>query len=273
MEFWGSIIQFLDTENVRPVTFGLYHWICVALTILACVLVCKFVKKQEVRVMRRTFWVIFVIFVILEAYKQVCFTFNYDGQKISSEFLWYAFPFQFCSSPMYVSLLAALFKNQKLHDVFCSYLATFSLFAGLVVLAYPEQCFVETVGVNIQTMIWHCGMIVLGVYLLYSGYVKIEHKTVLKAIPVFICFVLVATVLNEIAFVTGLLEEHNFNMFFISPHCEPSLPVYSLVQQVVPYPWSLLIYVVGFSAAAYIILLIAMGIKHLAKDRKEFVAA
>ena len=104
---------------------------------------------------------------------------------------------------------------------------------------YPEAVFVETIGISIQTMICHGSMITVGIYLLYSGYVKLEHKTILKAIPVFIIFVFTAVILNEIAFQTELLYEHEFNMFFISPHCDPSLPVYSLVQNVVAYPWCL----------------------------------
>jgi len=52
-------------------------------------------------------------------------------------------------------------------------------------------------------------------------------------------------------------------MFFVSRHCEPSLPVYSIVQGIVPYPWCLIIYIVGFTLAAYIMLLIAMLIKKI----------
>ena len=118
-------------------------------------------------------------------------------------------------------------------------------------------------GVNIQTMICHGSMITIGIYLLYSGYVKVEHKSILKALPVFAIAVLIAVALNEIAYFTGLLETDTFNMFFVSRHCEPSLPVYSIVQGIVPYPWCLIIYIIGFTIAAYIMLLIAMLIKKL----------
>lgn len=47
-------------------------------------------------------------------------------------------------------------------------------------------------------------------------------------------------------------------MFFVSRHFAPSLPVYSSVQAVVPYPWCLFIYIAGFTAASYILLLLAM---------------
>ena len=80
---------------------------------------------------------------------------------------------------------------------------------------------------------------------------------------VFAATVSMAVLFYEIAPWTGLLGRESFNMFFVSRHCEPSLPVYSLVQAVVPYPWCLLIYIAGFTAASYLILLIAMGICRL----------
>ena len=59
-------------------------------------------------------------------------------------------------------------------------------------------------------------------------------------------------------------EGETFNMFFISPYCEPSLPVYSIVQACVPYPWCLIIYILAFSLAAFLVLLAAIGIGRLA---------
>jgi hypothetical protein len=112
-------------------------------------------------------------------------------------------------------------------------------------------------------------MLTVGMYLLYTGYVKRELKTVVKALPVFCVAVVTAMIFNEIAHATGLLEEHTFNMFFISPYCEPSLPVYSLVQQAVPYPWCLFIYIAAFTAAAALIILVSMLIDYCFSKRKR----
>ena len=60
----------------------------------------------------------------------------------------------------------------------------------------------------------------------------------------------------EIAYQTGLLESETFNMFFFSPYCAPELPVYSQIQGIVPFPFSVLIYVAGFTAASGIIMLL-----------------
>jgi hypothetical protein len=166
---------------------------------------------------------------------------------------------------MYVGLLAGIVRRGKVHDAACAYLATYAVFAGACVMFYPNDVFISTIGINIQTMICHGSMLTIGIYLLATGYVKLEHKTILKAIPVFCCAVLIAVVLNEIAYRTGLLTTDTFNMFFISPYCDPHLPVYSIVQEHVAFPWCLIIYIAAFSLAAYLMLLIAMGVKALVK--------
>lgn len=128
-------------------------------------------------------------------------------------------------------------------------------------MVYPGDVFVGTVGINIQTVICHGSMICVGVYLFYTGAVKLENRTIMKAMLVFACTVSMAVLFNEIAYWTGLLERETFNMFFISRHCAPSLPVYSTVQSIVAYPWCLMIYILGFTLASYLILLVVIGVR------------
>ena len=82
----------------------------------------------------------------------------------------------------------------------------------------------------------------------------------------------IAMILNEVAYRSGLLQTHSFNMFYISPYCDPHLPVYSLVQEAVPYPFSLIIYIVGFTAAGYLMLLGGMGVRKLALSTRRHQA-
>ncbi len=262
MSFWQTILKILDADMTRPEMYGWFHLLFFGLTILLAVALSAHYRGCTPDQMRRMILLVSIAVAVLEVYKQINYSFGYtDG--ITFDFQWYAFPFQFCSTPMYVGLLAGLTKKGKLHDAANAYLATYALFAGVCVMVYPATVFISTIGINIQTMICHGSMIVVGVCLLASGIVKLEHKTILKALPVFAVCVLLAWAMNEIAYRMGLLETETFNMFFISPYCEPSLPVYSLVQAVVPFPLSLVIYIAGFSAAAYIILLTAMGISKL----------
>jgi hypothetical protein len=262
MEIIASILRFLDYQATTPKTLGLYHIFFLLLTAAVTVFMCRQARHHNAQQVRKVLRFTALLVIGLEIYKQINYTFSYtDG--ITASYQWYAFPWQFCSTPMYVGLLAGVTRKGRIHDSLCAYLTTFAVFAGLAVMLYPGDVFTGTVGINLQTMICHGSMVVIGGYLLASGHVKLESKTVLKAVPVFAVTIGIAMILNEVAFRTGLLENHGFNMFYISPHQPGHLPVYSLVQQVVPYPLSLVIYIVGFSAAAWLMLLIPMAGKHL----------
>ncbi len=269
MNFWGEVLQVLDAQMQEPEMYGWFHLLFFSLSIIAGVVLCRCGKAGEERFTRRLLIVTAAISLALEVYKQINFTFSYDGATITTDYQWYSFPFQFCSTPMYIGLIAGLVRHRKIHNALCAYLATFALFAGLCVMVYPPQVFISTIGINIQTMICHGAMVSVGIYLFGTRYIEAEHKTVIKAIPVFAVCIVIAMILNEIAYFSGLLETDTFNMFFISPHCEPSLPVYSLVQAVVSFPWCLFIYIIGFSAAAYVVLLISMLIKKVASKHKN----
>lgn len=261
--FFASILELLDSRMDTPQLYGVFHLLWLIGSFGAAVAFTMWHRRHPAASQRKVILITSITVIIFEIYKQINYSFSYtDG--ITFDYQWYAFPMQFCSTPMYVGLLAGLTKKGKLHNALCAYMATFSLFAGMAVMFYPGDVFTQTIGINIQTMVCHGSMIFLGVYLLATGYVRLEHKTVLKAVPVFSFFVILAMILNEIAYQSGLLETEEFNMFFISPYCAPHLPVYSLVQGVVPFPWCLLIYIAGFTLAAYAVLLIAMGVRTLA---------
>ena len=265
MNFFASVLRILDASMETPTLYGWFHLLWLAITFLSGIALCVWHRKGgDERRVRNVVFGVAVLVIILEAYKMINYSFSYENGVVF-DFQWYAFPWQFCSTPMYVGFLAGIIRKGKVHDALCAYLATFAVFAGAAVMVYPGDVFVGTIGINIQTMICHGSMITVGMYLLYTGYVKLEHKTILKAMPVFACTLLVAVVLNEIAYYSGLLERETFNMFFVSRHLESTLPVYSLVHNAVPFPFNLLIYIAGFTAAAYLMLVIAMGIRTLGR--------
>ena len=266
MEFIKTLLAFGDTQGPVPAVFGIYHIICLVLTAGLTAFAAIRGKHHSEKKIVNVVLITAIVVALFEIYKQINYTFG-DGSG-EPYYQWYAFPWQFCSTPLYIGLLAGIIRKGRIHNALCAYLATYSVFAGLAVMIYPGDVFVGTVGINIQTIICHGSMVVIGGYLLGSGHVKLEMKTVLKAMPVFAICVALAAVMNEMAHAAGLLENHNFNMFYISPYLECTLPVYSLVHNAVPFPVNFIIYVLGFTAAACVILLLAKGIAALASKVK-----
>ena len=134
MHFLGRLINILDTDMTEPTLYGWFHLLFVALIIVTTITLYKFLKNPQEKTVRKILLVFSLLSIFLEIYKQINFTFSYDGNVISADYQWYAFPFQFCSTPMYIGLFAGLVKNKKIHKALCNYLATFSLFGGLCVI-------------------------------------------------------------------------------------------------------------------------------------------
>lgn len=265
MDFWVKILKFIDTKmKVAPEAYGSFHLISWALSILLGVAICTyFLKNKNHDTVRKTVMLISAVVLLSEIIKQVNYSAVFTASGVEWDFQWYAFPYQFCAMPMYIGVLQGIFKKGKIHDALCAFLATYAIFAGVCVMFYPGDVFTKTFYTCVQTMLCHGTMLPLGVYLMFTGHVELKHKTILKAMAVFGIALSSAMVLNEVVFYSGILNGETFNMFFVSRHFPSTLPVYSLVHNSVPFPLNVIIYFCGFSLAAYVILLIGMGIKKL----------
>ncbi len=272
MDFWANILKFIDTKmKATPGAYGTFHLVSWGLSILLGVVICLlFRKNKNPERVRRTVLIISAVVLLSEIIKQINYSASFPATGgIVWDFQWYAFPYQFCAMPMYIGVLQGIIKKGKVHNALCAFLATYAIFAGVCVMFYPGDVFTRTFYICVQTMLCHGTMLPVGVYLMYSGHVEVKHKTILKAMPVFAIALSSAMVLNEIMYASGILNGETFNMFFVSRHFPSTLPVYSLIHNSVPFPLNVIIYFCGFSMAAYVILLIGMGIKKLCSHKKK----
>lgn len=264
MDFLIRFVELLDTKMTTPEPFGWFHLMWIAIVVILSVLAVLWARKRpDEKTVRKTVLIVSLVVLLFEIYKQVNFTFKMSDGAITAKYQWYGFPFQFCSTPMYAGLLAGLVKRGMVRRALCSYIATYGIFAGLCVMAYPGDVFCATAGINIQTMVCHSAMIILGVYLFATDFVRAELKTILRALAVFVSMVLVAASLNEIVYYTNASHGETFNMFFFSRHFPSTLPVYGPVHAALPFPLALVIYVAGFTAAAFLVLLLGLLLKKL----------
>lgn len=192
-------------------------------------------------------------------------SFNYDviTDTVTWQYEWYAFPFQLCTTPIYCSLIAAYLKKGNLRNNLLSYMAYTTIIGSICTILFPSSCFVEDILVNIHTMWLHCGSLVVSVYLLIVGEVKIELSYLKGAIKTFIFFVFLALILNIIVYNTNILNDEVFNMFYISPYFISILPVFNVIQTRLWYPFFLLIYIISIILGSFIIYRISLAIRKL----------
>lgn len=249
--FFRDLMALLDADMTTPTMYGWFHLMCLGVLFAALILTLIFFRKPSQKVTHRVLLICGIIMLLFEIYKQL--NFSYDVVSASWHYQWYAFPFQFCSTPMYIMLLAGIIKKGKLYNHLTAYLATYALLGGLLVMFYPSTVFVDTIGINIQTMVHHGLQVYVGLFLLLRGSVSNKLLTLRRAFIVFATLLATALLLNYLVPLAGVTD--TFNMFFISPKYDCGLPVLNSIQQNVPYVVFLLIYAVAFTLGAWLMLL------------------
>ena len=265
MTLLDQIMSFLDEEMTRPVPYqsidiSWFHYLALTITLLATVIAVIRLKNANDIQIRRFLLSFSGLLLTFEVYKQLIFSFqaNWDYQ-------WYAFPFQFCSTPMYVALFAGLTKNIKIQQALINFLGTYGLFAGLAAMIYPNDVFVSTIGINIQTMVHHGAMMVVGTALL-ANRVQLKPSSIIGATTVFLILVTIAILLNFAH--NTWIADGTFNMFFINSQYQNHLPVLTLIESHVPHFLFVVIYTVGFMLIAFLVLLIGIGIKAISLEKR-----
>lgn len=115
MNFFEQILVGLDAKMPLPEAYSWFHLMCWGLVIVIATLLCLYAVKHRndqeklVRFTRIVVLTYSILGIILEIYKQLNFSFNSTSGEWSYQ--WYAFPFQFCSTPMYVGLIAGCCKE------------------------------------------------------------------------------------------------------------------------------------------------------------------
>ena len=274
MSFFVKVLLFLQTEMTAPEPYGWYHWLWIGLTagaIAALAFLCKRRGEKQCK------WVLGIygaVALVTELLKQISWAAVWDAgtQTVIWDYQWYAAPFQFCSTPIYVSVLCLFLKEGKLRQSLLSYLSFFTILGGLMTILIPDSCFCGDVLVNIHTMWLHCGSFVLSVYLLMSGAVKPEKRSYIRGVLVFLIMVGIALALNIGVYHSGVLGEEEFNMFYISPYFISVLPVFDTIQQAVPYPVFLGLYLVALALGALVVFFAAKGLAYGVKKYKQRAA-
>ena len=246
-----TLLDFLATEMTRPIAYqGLessWFQYLTLLVWLSLIVYTWYLSKHyhEEKATKAIFYV-GLILLAFEIYKQVVFTYE------AASFQWYAFPFQFCSTPMYIMIIQR-FTRGRTKKALWMYLQTYGFFAGVAVMFYPVAVFHKMIGINIQTMVHHGAMSLVGFYLVLHAKPKIQNF--LDASFIFLMLTMIAVIMNG----SFNLFNHSasFNMFFLNPKFQSHIPVISLFQAHVSSSIYIVIFIVGFSCIGYFMYLMS----------------
>ena len=272
MEFWKNLLAFFEAEMPEPASFGWFHFMWVVIIAAFTVFMCIKFKDCSDKTLRLISLIVFITLVVFDLYKQITYDWvEYDEatDKFVWDYAWPSFPFQLCSSPHYILPFVIWLPDGKVRDAFVGFMSFFSLVGGLCVFVYPESCFTEFIGVNIQTMLHHGMQITLGVFYAVHERRKYNIRYYLRSTPVFFAYFGIAMLLNVVVHhalrANGM--DDTFNMLYISPYHESDLPIFDIISVSVPYPVLLISYLEGLMIASLIVYGVVYGIMLLSKKK------
>ena len=264
MIFIEKLFNILQTEMPEPQPYGWFHLLCIGLFLLAVFFLYTRKNNYGEKQLKYVLATYGIVAFILEMLKQISWSVQIDPitSIMTWEYEWYSFPFQLCTTPIYVCLICLFLKKGKLRNSLFSYMSYITILGSIMTVLLPETCLVSDILVNIHTMWLHLGSLVVSVYLLMNEEVKVDKQSLISAIYVFLVFVTIALCMNIVVYHTGILNGDSFDMFYISPYFISTLPVFDVVQQNVPYVVFLLTYIFALSLGGYIIYTIAKIFKY-----------
>ncbi len=205
---------------VPPVPYTRFHLLTVIFGAVGILFLTCLLAKQSDRRVRTVLLCVGLFLVLTELIKQMLVLHVHEGQ-----YSWGNFPFQYCSVPMYLCLLAGALKDSPVRKAILTYLATYGLLGGLIVFTEPSGIFQPYWFLTLHSLAWHYLLAFTGVFLGASGMTGDEKSDFFGATAVFL-------VLSSVAFGFNLLfwgaSHGEINNFFIGPAISP-LAIYKTI--------------------------------------------
>ena len=113
------------------------------------------------------FFVCGILMLCSEIWKQLTLTVAIGGGK----YIWWYFPFQLCSIPMYILLVYPWLRRRNARLTLLAFLMSYSLLGGIAVFADTSGLHYPLRTLTIHSYTWHILLIILGVI---AGFVYIR---------------------------------------------------------------------------------------------------
>jgi hypothetical protein len=240
-----------------PLLYGKYHltWIiAVVVTSLALIFFFGKANDKTARIIISSAWGVMLTFELL---KQLINCMTISGEEIIWGYNLGVFPYQFCSTPLYVLPMAAFMKDGHKRDSALVFLSSFAIIGGLAVYIAADSVLTGHKFVDFQSMLHHGIQICMGVYIASRYRSVLTNKNFNRATIVFLFMTYLAILLN-VTFtkcfeITG--ASIKINLFFVNPYVRYIPPIIKGIGiEKLPYPVFLFGYITLFILISYLLM-------------------
>jgi len=209
-----SFFEAISWRMEPPPAYGAFH---ILYTLIGFAL-CAFVAWKLRKVSDKTAgWILFSVGAFLIA-SEILKQFFYFFAIKDNSYSWGDFPFQLCSVPMYMCVIAPWLKKGRVQRGMYSFMVLYNLLGGAISFTEPSGLLHSYYFLTIHALIWHMLLVFIGLFICFSkrgGNERSDYKT---STVTFIVLCGVAFLLN--CLVQYGLGEH-MNMFFVGPGNSP----------------------------------------------------
>lgn len=232
----------------RIPSYGLFHILYTLLGFALCAFLAWKLRKVGDKTANRILFLVGLVLAASEVFKQLFYYFA----LLDNRYSWGDFPFQLCSVPIYLCLIAPWLKPGKIKRGMFSFMALFNLLGGAISFAEPSGLLLDDHFLTIHALLWHMMLVFIGLFLCMSGRGGNRIGDYKGAAWTFIGLSAVAFGLN--CFVQFGLGEQ-MNMFFVGPGDSP-IVVFKQFSQWFGWYVNTPIYIFAMCLGAYLVFLL-----------------
>ena len=242
-----SFIRATAWTMEKPTPYGSFHLIASLIGFALAFFLAWRLRKVGEKGHRAVLAVCGGLLLLFELYKQL-FYFYVDG---NGHYVWWIFPFQMCSVPMYLCLIIPWLKTGKISQSMLNFMMTYNLLGGLMAFIEPSGIVHGYWTLTLHAFVWHMMLVFIGVYLILSKRGGRSFGSFKQATVVFWILSAVAFGLNvALRGVSG----GSVNNFYLGPSNTP-LAVFKQITEATAWYVNTPIYIIALMLGAFIVFL------------------
>ena len=240
-----SFFESMAWRMEPPPSYGTFHILFVLIGFTVCTVAAWLLRGVSEKTCDRILFVLGLILAISEVFKQGIYYFAI----CDNSYHWGEFPFQLCSVPMYICLIAPWLKQGRLKRSMYAVMALYNFSGGVVAFFEPSGMLLDYWFLTIHSLTWHMMLVFIGLLILFSkrvGNLRSDYKVATVAFIAMCGF----------AFVMNCIVQYGIgdymNMFFVGPGNSP-LIVFSQISETLGWYINTPFYIIVVCLGAYIL--------------------
>jgi len=211
-----DFLKWTAWEMTPPPAYGTFHLTFFFVGLALSIFLAWQLRKLNDRQNRILLIGIGLFLILFEVYKITFRYFVVYKRDINS--IWWLFPFQLCSVPMYLCVIAPLLKNKTVSGAMYDFMLAFNLFGGFVAFTEPSGLVHHYWTLTIHAFVWHMSLVFIGLYLGFSGRAGMKLENYKRTV---VLYLILCTIAFGINCAFWKVSGGTMNNFYIGPANSP----------------------------------------------------